>query len=287
MDAVSRIFYTPFKVGAAGITLWDIAVFVIVLVIGVFVAGITRVVLRDDILGRLNLKHGIPYAISTLSYYVMLLLVFVLALAAGGVELSKFTLLTGAFGVGLGFGLQNTINNFASGLILLFERPIRVGDFLEVGNVIGEVERIGMRSSSMRTVEGAEVIVPNSTLVTNQVTNWTLSKPRRRVVVRMLTRWDANPEEVLEIMTRVAEELPGIMTAPKPDAIFLGIERGFPRFELRFWVNQVRRHQKARSEAAIKLNAAFKEAGVNLDVRQLFLKKELEGLTDESATLAD
>jgi small-conductance mechanosensitive channel len=261
-NAISRWYATPLRVGAAGITLGDVGIFVLVLICGVVLAGITRILLRDDILGRMNLKHGIPYAISTITYYVLLLLVFVLALAAAGVELSRFTLLTGAFGVGVGFGLQNTINNFAAGVILLFERPIRVGDFLEVGDIAGEVERIGMRSSSMRTPEGAEAIVPNSNLVTSQVLNWTLSKQRRRVDLFIIARRDADPQVVLDLMRDVASKAPGILAAPRPDALYHGYEKGFQRFELHFWVAQVRRHEAAKSEVAVKLSAAFSSAGI-------------------------
>jgi potassium-dependent mechanosensitive channel len=263
-SAIYRWYSTPLRVGAAGITLGDVGIFLLVLVCGVILAGIIRVLLRDDILARLNLKHGIPYAISTITYYIALLLVFVLALAAAGVELSRFTLLTGAFGVGLGFGLQNTINNFAAGIILLFERPIRVGDFLEVGDIIGEVERIGMRSSSMRTPGGAVAIVPNSNLVTSQVINWTLSKQKRRVDLLVAARREAEPKVILELMRKVASEQPGILTAPKPDALYHGYERGFQRFELRFWIAQVRRHQAAKSEVGVKINEAFRAAGVDV-----------------------
>src|SRR5262245_13438844 len=172
LRALSSILSTPIKLGAVHFSLGDVLTFVLIFVLGVLFANVIRVILRDDILARLPLKYGIPYAISTITYYLILLAVFLLALAASGVELSRFTLLTGAFGVGAGFGLQNIISNFFSGIILLFERPIRIGDSLELENVAGDVERIGMRSTSIRTAQGAEVIVPNSILISNQVTNW-------------------------------------------------------------------------------------------------------------------
>ena len=148
---------------------------------GYLLARGIRFVLREELLSRLRLSRGVPEMISTSFYYVSLLLVFLMTLAAAGVQLDKLTVLTGAFGVGVGFGMQNIIANFVSGLVLQFERPIRIGDVLEVGTITGEVQRIGIRSSLVRTFQGAEVIVPNSNLVSNQVVNWTLTEAVRRV----------------------------------------------------------------------------------------------------------
>ncbi len=178
-------------------------------------ATLIRFVLRVDVLGRLNLKHGIPYAIATISYYIMVLLVFVFALAASGVELSRFTLLTGAFGIGAAFGLQNVISNFVSGIILLFERPVRIGDSLEIGPTSGEVERIGMRSTSIRTWQGAEVIVPNSDLISQQVVNWTLTRPRRRIELVVRVVLGSNPAEVIDLLEEVARAHADVLKDPR------------------------------------------------------------------------
>src|SRR5262249_22159206 len=152
-------------------------------ILGYFVASAIRFILREEILSHLRLSRGMPDVISTLLYYISLLLVFFTSLSAAGVQLDKLTVLTGAFGVGVGLGLQSLVNNFVSGLILQFERPIRIGDVLEVGALGGEVRRIGVRSSTVRTFQGAEVIIPNAMFITDQVVNWTLSEARRRVDV--------------------------------------------------------------------------------------------------------
>ena len=120
------------------------------------------------------MSRGLPELISSTLYYVILLLVFLSAINVGGVELNKFTVLTGAIGVGFGFGLQNIINNFVSGLILQFERPIHIDDIIEVDANIGKVTRIGIRSSTIQTFQGAEVIIPNANLISSKVINWTL-----------------------------------------------------------------------------------------------------------------
>ena len=271
MGAISTALNTPIKLRAASITLGDVLAFILVLAAGFVLAGIIRVVLREDMLSRLNLKPGIPYAISTITYYVLLLLVFLLALSASGVELSRFTILTGAFGLGAGFGLQNIISNFVSGIILLFERPIRIGDFLEVDKTVGEVIKIGMRSSSIRTPQGAEVIVPNSHLLSNQVVNWTLTEQKRRTELPVKVAYGADPEKVVELMIKTAVSHPNIMHDPGPSVSFQGFGDNSLNFELQFWVPQARLHGKVRSEVAMKVVHEFQEAGINMPA----LKREL------------
>ncbi|MCI0665386.1 MAG: mechanosensitive ion channel [Acidobacteria bacterium] len=263
MGSITSALNAPIRLRAASITLGDVLAFILVLVAGIVLAGIIRVVLREDMLVRLNLKPGIPYAISTISYYVLLLLVFLLALSASGVELSRFTVLTGAFGLGAGFGLQNIISNFVSGIILLFERPIRIGDFLEVDQTVGEVIRMGMRSSSIRTPQGAEVIVPNSHLLSNQVVNWTLTEQKRRTELTVKVAYGADPEKVAEILVKTAGSHPNVMHDPGPSVLFLGFGDNSLDFELQFWVPEARLHKRVNSEVAMTVAREFREAGIN------------------------
>jgi small-conductance mechanosensitive channel len=278
LAALSSTLTTRITVGAASFTLGDVLTFVAVLALGALFAHVVRVVLWADVLARLPLKHGLPYAISTITYYVLVLVGFFFALAAAGVELSRFTLLTGAFGVGIGFGLQNVINNFVSGIILLFERPIRIGDYLEVGDATGRVERIGPRSTSIRTPQGAEVILPNSTLISNQVINWTLTEQRRRGELSVEVAYDTDPERVLKLLVEVAASHPDVLGDPKPAAVFQGFGNGALGFELRFWVPQARMHHQVKSDIGVKVAVALREAGINLALprRELYLKS-LEG----------
>jgi potassium-dependent mechanosensitive channel len=263
LKAVSLALTTPIRVRAASFTLGDVLTFVLVIAAGFGLASIIRVVLRENILGRLNLKLGIPYAISTVTYYLVLLCVFVLALSASGVELSKFTILTGAVGVGVGFGLQNVISNFISGLILLFERPIRIGDFLEVDRTAGEVTRMGMRSSSIRTLQGAEVIVPNSSLITSQVVNWTLTEQKRRTELLVKVAYGEDPEKVARLLIETAASHPDVLRKPEPSVFFLGFgDTTSLGFELYFWVPTVEMHKRVNSEVAMKIAHVFQAAGI-------------------------
>ena len=141
-----------------------------------------------------------------------------------GVDFSKVTLLAGAFGVGIGFGLQSVVNNFVSGLILLFERPVHVGDAVQMGNLQGRIRRIGIRASVVRTVQGAEIIVPNAQLISEQVTNWTLSDQLRRIDLPVGLSYGVAPKKVIELLEGVARANPDVLQNPAPRCLFMNTE---------------------------------------------------------------
>jgi len=194
--------------------------------------------------------------------------VFLAALANAGIELNKFTVITGALGVGVGFGLQNVVNNFASGLILLFERPIRVDDTVEVGGLSGTVRRIGARSSTIQTFQGAEVIVPNSNLIANQVINWTLSSPWRRVDIPVGVAYGSDPEQIIKLLVGVATTNPGVMRSPEPVAFFLGFGDSALNFELRFWSARQETWFQLKSDVGVAIGRALAEAGIEIPFPQ-------------------
>ena len=252
---------------AFNISLGDVLGCLGVLVVGYLLAGALRFVLREEVLSHCKLSKGVPETISTSLYYVALLLVFFMSINAAGVQLDKLTVLTGAFGVGIGFGLQNVVNNFVSGLILQFERPIRVGDVLEVGALAGEIRRIGVRSSTMRTFQGAEVIIPNSAFVSDQVVNWTLSEPRRRVDIPVRVAYGTDPERVIEILVRIAANHSAVLRDPEPCAVFQGFGESSLDFLLMFWAEQ-NTHFQARSEICISINTALRQAQIDIPFPQ-------------------
>ncbi|MBO0721762.1 MAG: mechanosensitive ion channel [Blastocatellia bacterium] len=258
LDSLSSVLTSPIRLGTIAFSLGDVLTFVLVFVLGLVLANIIRVVLQMDVLPRLPLKRGLPYAISTITYYVLLLAVFLMALAASGVELSRFTLLTGAFGVGAGFGLQNIINNFFSGIILLFERPIRIGDSLEIDNLTGDVERIGMRSTTLRTSQGAEVIVPNSLLISGRVTNWTLGKPHRRGELKVEVSSDIEAERARDLLAEIANSQEGVLRDPKPAVYLTGFGGNTLNYELQFWMPHAAMLMQVRSELTLRIAAALR-----------------------------
>src|SRR6201999_3159684 len=174
------------------------------------VSKFLRFLLEEDVYHHFRLERGIPYAISTMLHYAILLIGFFVALGALGIDLTKITILAGAFSVGGGFGLQNVINNFVSGLILLFERPINIGDIIEVGGNVGEVRQIGIRASIIRTNDGSEIIVPHGLLISGQVTNWTLSDRGRAVEVSVSVAASADLQHVADLLQRIAADHPEV-----------------------------------------------------------------------------
>src|SRR5262249_38499691 len=149
-----------------------------------------------------------------------------------GFDLSKLTILAGAFSVGLGFGLQNIINNFVSGLILLFERPIKVGDVIQLDTTEGVVQQIGIRASVIRTTNGSEIILPNAKLISDPVTNWTFSRRQRLIVLPLSVAPGSDAQKVLEILKSVAGAHPAVLKDPPPLALFIDFTGGALRFEL-------------------------------------------------------
>jgi small-conductance mechanosensitive channel len=268
VDRGRRILAAGLTLGALHLSVGDVLAFVVTVWASFKVSSLVRFVLEEDVFPRLQLRAGLPYALSSFVRYAIVFVGFVLALLALGVNLDRVTILGGAFGVGVGFGLQNIVNNFVSGLIVLFERPVRVGDAVQIGEVQGEVRRIGIRSSTVYTGEGAEVIVPNSLLVSDKVTNWTPVDQRRRLDVPVNVAYGTAPAEVLKVLDAVARAHQDVVGQPAPQALFLGFGDSALRFELRAWTDRLDRHVTIRSELGVAVYAALREAGMTIPFPQ-------------------
>jgi small-conductance mechanosensitive channel len=254
--------------GSISVSVEDVLAFVLTVWAAYLLSAFIRFVLEEDVYPRRKVPHGMAYAASRLLHYVILALGFVVGVGVLGVDLTKVTVLLGAFGVGLGFGLQSVVNNFVSGLILLFERPIHVGDTVEAGNIQGRVQRIGIRSSIVRTFQGAEIIVPNSQLVSEQVTNWTLSDQLRRVDLPVGVNYSAPPQKVIEVLEAVAKAHPMVLKNPRPQVLFVGFGDSSINFELRAWTDQFSEWFNIRSDLAVAVYDAVNAAGMSFPFPQ-------------------
>jgi small-conductance mechanosensitive channel len=244
-------------IGPFNITLGGILAFLITVWASFLISRFLRFVLEEDVYHHFHLARGIPYAISTMLHYAILLVGFFVALGALGIDLTKLTILAGAFSVGIGFGLQNIINNFVSGLILLFERPIKVGDVIDVGGHVGEVTRIGIRASVIRTADGSEIIVPNGSLISSQVTNWTLSDRKRAVEVSVNVATGADPQRVVELLKSTAAAHPGVAKEPSPHVYITNFSAGAITFQLRAWIDRYEDLAQLRSDLSLAVNNAL------------------------------
>jgi potassium-dependent mechanosensitive channel len=256
-DAAAKALNASFGVGSIKISLGPVLSFVIAVWSSFLISGFLRFLLEEDVYQHFNLQRGVPYAISTVLHYVILLLGLFIGLGALGIDLTKITIIAGAFSVGIGFGLQNVINNFVSGLILLFERPIKIGDVIEVAGTLGEVKRIGIRASVIRTADGSEVIVPNGSLISSQVTNWTFSDRNRAIEISVSVVRGTNPEQVVELLKKTAADHPGVARDPAPQVFVVGFGGGAINLQLRAWTDLYRDWAQLRSDLSIAVNAAL------------------------------
>jgi small-conductance mechanosensitive channel len=240
------------QAGELDLPVGHVLAFVFVVVGVALTTRIAATLLEEDVYSRMTLPRGVPYALSTLTRYTLLLAGFLLALATLGLDLTKITVLVSALGLGLGFGLQQIMNNFVSGLILLFERPVQVGDSIEMGDLSGDVLRIGIRSSTVRTSQGAEVIVPNSKMIEERVTNWTLSDRRRRIALQIGVKGDVDAERIIDLLTDVARRDARVSPTPPPEALLIRFGGDTTDFELRFWTDDIH-WTRLRSDLSISL----------------------------------
>lgn len=250
--------------GEFNISVGDVLQFFIIIFISWVISIVLRVLLTDEILARANLRRGVPMAIGIIVRYTVVFLGFILAVASTGFDLAKISILAGGLGVGIGFGLQHLVANFIAGLILIFERPIVVGDTVESEQIEGEVKQIGIRSSRILTYDGAEVIIPNSNLINNKLSNWTLSSHSRRQLIVVRTAAKADAEKVLEILNRITRQHANVQATPEPFVLFEGQLDQSLQFKIYYWL--VSDIFKTRCELNLQIYRELKELGVELPI---------------------
>ena len=261
LAALTTLLTMRWEIGSVALTIGGLLRFGVTLWVAVLASRAVGFVLAEEVLPRLTLRPGVPDAIAIGVRYMVVAGGFVLAVAAAGVEFGQLALLAGALSVGLGFGLQNVVNNFVSGLILLFERPVKVGDVVEIGPTIGNVRRIGIRSSTIHTSDGADVIVPNGDLISQRLVNWTYTDRRRRIDLPVSVTATADPAAVMNLLIRVAAAHPAILDVPAPTALMTAFTDSNLGFSLRFWTERFEVSSRVRSEVAVAVRAALQEAG--------------------------
>ena len=248
----------------------------------VFSRGL-RTFLHQTLLPRYGVELGVQVSITRLVHYAILTIGFFVLLKMLGFGLSQITILGGALGVGIGFGLQAIVNNFVSGLILLFERPIKVGDMIAVGTEVGEVKELGLRATIVQTFDNAEVVIPNSELITGRVTNWTLSEKRVRLKLPVGVAYGTDISAVLKILLSCANLNPMVLNKPEPKALFLAFGASSLDFELRVWVPDFAEGVVVRSELNQDIEAEFHLAGIEIPFPQTDL--HLRSIDEKAVTV--
>jgi potassium efflux system protein len=251
-------------IGSLSISLGQVLAFAVTAWASFAVSKFLRFILEEDVYHHWRLARGVPQAISTMVHYVILVIGFFIALAALGVDLTKVTILAGAFTVGVGFGLQTVINNFVCGVILLFERPIKVGDVIQIDADVGEVRRIGIRACVIRTADGSEVIIPNGTIIANKVTNWTFSDRYRAVEIPVTVARGAPPQRVIEVLKGVAASHPSVAKEPAPQGYVVSFGPASTSFQLRAWTDRYEDWVQVKSDLSVAIDDALTRESIAL-----------------------
>jgi potassium-dependent mechanosensitive channel len=256
------VLAASWAVGSFKISPGDVVLFGVTVWASFFVSRMVRFILEEDVYSRVKLAPGLHYSISKMVNYAILVLGFFIGIAMLGFDLTRLTILVGAFGVGLGFGLQNIINNFVSGLILLFERPIKVGDIIQLGGNEGVVKHIGIRASIVEAPNGSEFIVPNGSLISDTVTNWTHSDSLRRIDLPVAVTCPADALRIMELLKGAAARQPRVLKDPPPQVLLGSFAGDSMSFELRTWTNQPEDWSQIRSELTLAVRATLAEHNI-------------------------
>jgi small-conductance mechanosensitive channel len=235
-EGIAQFLDTPiFRVGESHVTLWTFLYMVLWVIVLVYLAGKIRRLIERGILSRSRMDFSARQAVATVIQYVLVILGVLIIMQTAGIDLTTLNVLAGAVGIGVGFGLQNIANNFISGLIILFERPIKVGDRIEVGNVEGDVISIGARSTTVLTNDNISIIVPNSMFITENVINWSHNDAKVRFRIPVSVAYGSDVRQVERLLLEVAQENKDVLTDPAPAVRFLEFGDSGLQFELRAW----------------------------------------------------
>ena len=247
--------------------LWALLIFGTIIIL----SGWIRSQMENNWLKMTSMGQGARDALITIMGYILFIIAMMAGLSAAGFNFGNIAIIAGALSVGIGFGLQNIVNNFVSGLVLLFERPIRKGDWIEVGGTEGVVKDIQIRSTVIQTFDRSDVIVPNSELISGQVTNWVLSSKTGRAVIPVGVAYGTNTEKVRDILMAIAEDNEDIIKSgfvPKPVVLFRAFGDSSLNFELRAFLHNVDNRLRIISDINFAIDKAFREEGIEIPFPQ-------------------
>jgi small-conductance mechanosensitive channel len=276
-DSVFFVFTRElFQLGGRPVSLLVLMQFILLIAAVIVVARLIRRVLRDRLLARTHLDLGLQDAIARISGYAVLVIGTMIGLQTLGFELTSLTVVAGALGVGLGFGLRNIIENFVSGLIILGERPIQLGHRIEVGDTIGRVVQIGARSTAVLTNDNIRIIIPNSELITGRVVNWSHGDGQIRLRVPVGVSYRSDVQLVQKLLLEVASANESVLENPAPAVIFVEFGESALNFELRVWTQELLdRPGRLTSQLNFSIWEKFREHDIEIPYpqRDLYLKE--------------
>ena len=265
------------------ITVSKIVIALVLIIFGIAVARHLSRILANRVLPRFGVTPGVAAALRSLAFYVLLFFFILFALQLVRVPITLFAVLGGAAAIGIGFGSQNLMNNFISGLILLIERPIKVGDIIEMEQNAGMVERIGGRSTQIRTFNNIHMIVPNSVFLEKTVVNWNLSDNRIRTIIKVGVAYGSDTALVAELLKKAAVEHNKVMNNPEPLVLLTDFGNDALIFELIFWIEIQAPLDRRTTESELRLaiDRLFRKAGICI----AFPQRDLHLFTESPLTI--
>jgi small-conductance mechanosensitive channel len=268
VEPINRILTFGITVGGTRITVGLILTAAACLYGALVASRILQFFLMRDVFSRRRVDPGIGISITRLLHYAIVLVGVILALATLGFELTNLTIIASALSVGIGFGLQTIVNNFVCGLILLFERPVRVGDTIQLGDQWATIHNIGLRATTIQTFDRADIVVPNSDLITNQVVNWTLADRNMRIILSVGVAYGSDVPLVLQTLQECTRENRRILEDPVPLIFFMGFGDSSLDFQLRVWIDDIDYMNVVRSELNQAIDHKFRERGIEIPFPQ-------------------
>ena len=266
--AFNSLMSLQFSIYSLKITPGSILMIVIVVYMTLMVSKGIRAFLMQEVLPCHGVEKGTQISVTRLVHYAVLCVGILVLLRMLGFGLNQIAIVGGALGVGIGFGLQAIVNNFVSGLIMLFERPVKIGDVIEVDNQVGEVRELGLRATIVQTFDNSEIVIPNSQLITGSVINWTLAEKKVRVRVPVGVAYGSDIQAVINILLACAENNALVLGTPRPVALFLSFGASSLDFELRVWINDFNDKLTVLSELNQDIESEFGTAGIEIPFPQ-------------------
>jgi potassium efflux system protein len=261
--AIIRLFNHPFQVGRMTLSLMGALYAFLILFFTHGTARLWRYVLKDKILVKSGMETGLQESFTTITVYILWSFGILIALNAFGLTTASLAVILGALGIGLGFGLQNIFNNFVSGIILLFERPIQVGDDIEINGIWATVKKINVRSTVVQTYDNASLIIPNSDFISSQVTNWSFKDRRIRRKIVVGVAYGSDIEQVRQTLLEIANKTPRVLRYPKPDVLFSDFADSALVFKLRIWT-YVDYFLSVETDLRFEIDRLFKERNITI-----------------------
>lgn len=275
LDRASR--YVLFEFNRTPVTPASLVMFALIIIgFYVFARLLDRLVSRK-IMPRFRIDQGIRFMLSRVTHYLIMIIGFLVAVQLIGIDLSGLAVIFGLLSVGLGFGLQNVTSNFVAGLILLFERPIQVGDRVTIGDTEGDVIAINMRSTTIRSLDNISIIVPNSDFISSRVTNWSHGDPKIRLLIDVGVSYNSDLAMVFQALEEAAAEHPETLESPRPDVLLRGFGDSSWDMTLRVWIGNPGGHHLIRSQVNCAIVRKFREYGIEIPFpqRDLHLRSPL------------